>query len=73
MSDLKNYVPVRKKHDWEFAEGFDEGYARFKIGGTLRKACEETGVSLATFNSETSAGHLVSKRHQRSIKNNWNQ
>jgi ribosome-binding protein aMBF1 (putative translation factor) len=27
------------------AEGFEEGYARFKIGATLRKAREAAGLS----------------------------
>jgi HTH-type transcriptional regulator/antitoxin HipB len=45
MSDLKKYVAERKRRDREFAEGFDEGYARFKIGATLRKAREAAGLS----------------------------
>lgn len=32
MSDLMKYVAKRKKRNQEFAEGFDLGYARFKIG-----------------------------------------
>ena len=35
MSDLKKYVGERKERDRKFAEGFDEGYAQFKIGATL--------------------------------------
>ena len=45
MSDLKKYVAERKRRDREFAEGFDEGYAQFKIGATLRKAREAAGLS----------------------------
>ena len=45
MSDLKKYVADRKGRDREFAERFDEGYARFKIGATLRKAREAAGLS----------------------------
>ncbi len=45
MSDLKKFVTERKKRDREFAEGFDEGYAQFKIGATLRKAREAAGLS----------------------------
>jgi len=45
MSDLKKYVADREKRDQEFAEGFDEGYARFKIGATLREAREVAGLS----------------------------
>jgi hypothetical protein len=36
MSDLKKYVVERKRRDREFAKGFDEGNAQFKIGATLR-------------------------------------
>ena len=45
MSDLKKYVVERKRRDREFAEGFDEGYAQFKIGATLRKVREAAGLS----------------------------
>ena len=45
MSDLKKYVAERKRRDREFAEGFDEGYAQFKIGATLRKVREAAGIS----------------------------
>jgi ribosome-binding protein aMBF1 (putative translation factor) len=45
MSDLKKYVAERKRRDRMFAEGFDEGYAQFKIGATLRKVREEAGLS----------------------------
>ena len=45
MSDLKRYVAERKKRDREFADGFDEGYAQFKIGVTLRKAREAAGLT----------------------------
>ena len=45
MSDLKKYVADRRKHDRDFDMGFDEGYTRFKIGATLRKAREAAGLS----------------------------
>jgi ribosome-binding protein aMBF1 (putative translation factor) len=45
MSDLKKYVTERKGRDREFAERFDEGYAQFKIGATLRKVREAAGLS----------------------------
>ena len=32
MSDLKAYIRKRKKSDFEFRAGFDEGYKAFKIG-----------------------------------------
>lgn len=45
MSDLKKYVAERKGRDREFAVGFDEGYAQFKIGATLRKMREAAGLA----------------------------
>ena len=45
MSDLRKYVAERRRRDRVFAEGFDEGFARFKIGATLRKAREAAGLS----------------------------
>lgn len=45
MSDLKNYIAARKKTDKEFANGFDEGYAQFRIGCVLRQARESAGLT----------------------------
>ena len=45
MSDLKKYIVMRKKADKEFAEGFEEGYEQFKIGGVLRRARESAGLT----------------------------
>jgi len=45
MSDMRKYVADREKRDQEFAEGFDEGYARFKIGATRRNARETAVLS----------------------------
>ena len=45
MRDLKKYVVERMRRDREFAEGFEEGDARFKIGATVRKAREAAGLS----------------------------
>ena len=45
MSDLQNYISERKKRDKEFAEGFEEGYEKFKVGVILRQAREEAGLS----------------------------
>lgn len=53
MGDLKKYVDERKKRDREFAEGFDESYAQFKIGATLRKTREAAGEN------DLRGGHLV--------------
>jgi DNA-binding XRE family transcriptional regulator len=45
MSDLQAYISKRKKEDPEFAEGFEEGYQKFKIGVVLRMAREEKGMT----------------------------
>ena len=37
MSDVKRYVDKRMETDAEFADGFEVGYANFKIGVILRK------------------------------------
>ena len=38
MSDLKAYIRKRKKSDFEFKAGFDEGYKAFKIEVLVRLA-----------------------------------
>lgn len=50
MSDLRKYIVERKNRYRNFAEGFDEGYARFKIGETLRKTREafRTGFAIGS-------------------------
>ena len=45
MSDVKAYVQNRAAKDKEFAEGFDAGYADFKIGVVLRQARESAGLT----------------------------
>lgn len=45
MSDLKKYIAERKKKDGKFAENYDEGYERFKIGVMLKQAREEAGMT----------------------------
>jgi HTH-type transcriptional regulator / antitoxin HipB len=45
MSDLKEYIQKRKVRDLVFAEGFDSGYADFKIGVILRQAREAAGMT----------------------------
>jgi HTH-type transcriptional regulator/antitoxin HipB len=45
MSDLKKYVAARKKRDGGFAEGYEEGYAEFKIGVMLREARKSAGMT----------------------------
>ena len=45
MSDLKKYVDKRKRRDTAFAEGFETGYANFKVGVMLRQAREKAGIT----------------------------
>jgi DNA-binding XRE family transcriptional regulator len=45
MSDLQAYISKRKKEDPEFADGFEEGYQKFKIGVMLRIAREEADLT----------------------------
>lgn len=45
MSDLQKYVNKRKRADLEFAEGFEVGYAHFKVGVVLRQTREHIGLT----------------------------
>ena len=45
MSDLQKYIKKRRTRDPEFAEDFDSGYERFKIGVMLKQAREEAGLT----------------------------
>ncbi|MGA9383350.1 MAG: helix-turn-helix transcriptional regulator [Phormidium sp.] len=45
MSDVEKYIKKRQKIDPEFAEGFESGYASFKIGVLLAQAREEAGIT----------------------------
>ncbi len=45
MSDLQRYIEQRNQRDPEFAEGFESGYADFKIGVMLRQAREKAGLT----------------------------
>ena len=45
MSDLKKYLAERKKRDKLFAQGYEEGYQRFKVGVVLRQAREAAGLT----------------------------
>ena len=45
MSDVQKYIEGRSKRDKEFAEGFEIGYADFKIGIVLRQAREAAGMT----------------------------
>jgi len=45
MSDVRRYIEKRMRTDAEFAEGFEVGYANFKIGVVLRQARETAGLT----------------------------
>ncbi|MEW5960278.1 MAG: helix-turn-helix transcriptional regulator [Chloroflexota bacterium] len=45
MSDVKQYIKRRIDTDEEFADGFEVGYANFKIGVMLRQAREAAGMT----------------------------
>ncbi|MBX3057400.1 MAG: helix-turn-helix transcriptional regulator [Anaerolineae bacterium] len=45
MSDLQEYISRRKVADGTFADGFEEGYADFKLGILLRQAREAAGLT----------------------------
>jgi len=45
MDDLKKYIGKRKKTDPDFANNYQAGYEKFKIGVLLRQAREESGLT----------------------------
>ena len=45
MSDLQRYVKDRMAKDAEFTDGYEEGYANFKLGVLLRQAREAAGLT----------------------------
>lgn len=45
MSDVQRYIEKRMEADAEFADGFEVGYANFKIGVILRQAREAAGMT----------------------------
>jgi DNA-binding XRE family transcriptional regulator len=45
MSDVEQYISKRSARDPDFAEGFEVGYAQFKIGVILRQAREAAGLT----------------------------
>jgi DNA-binding XRE family transcriptional regulator len=45
MSDVKRYIEKRIQTDAEFGEGFEIGYANFRIGVVLRQAREAAGLT----------------------------
>ncbi|MBW1718741.1 MAG: helix-turn-helix domain-containing protein [Deltaproteobacteria bacterium] len=45
MIDLRKYIAKRKARDLEFAKNYESGYQEFKIGGMLKMAREEAGLT----------------------------
>lgn len=45
MSDLDVFIEEEKRRDRAFAEQFDEGYERFKLGVELQIARENAGLT----------------------------
>jgi DNA-binding XRE family transcriptional regulator len=45
MSDVKHDIEKRSEHDQDSAEGYEPGYATFKIGVLLRQARESAGLT----------------------------
>jgi ribosome-binding protein aMBF1 (putative translation factor) len=45
MSDLKNYIEIRKTKDPEFAIGYDSGYEEFKIGLLIKDLRVKEGMT----------------------------
>ena len=45
MSDLEAYIEKRKARDPKFAENFESGYQKFKIGAMLKLAREDSGLT----------------------------
>jgi len=45
MSDLQEYVENRKNKDPEFAESYESGYKKLKIGVVLREARRKSGLT----------------------------
>ncbi|UTC61315.1 helix-turn-helix transcriptional regulator [Treponema sp. OMZ 787] len=45
MSELEEYIAARKKRDIEFAEDFEIGYERFKIGALIKEMRLEQGMT----------------------------
>lgn len=45
MSDVEGYIQKRARRDQVFADGFETGYATFRIGVVLRQAREKAGLT----------------------------
>lgn len=45
MTDVEQYFRERAARDPEFADGFESGYAEFRVGVLLRQAREDAGLT----------------------------
>lgn len=45
MDDLDKYIEKRKKTNPDFAEGYDEGYEKFKVSVLLKEARLSNGLT----------------------------
>jgi HTH-type transcriptional regulator / antitoxin HipB len=45
MSHLQQYINKRKLRDPQFADGFEAGFADFKVGVLLKQAREKAGMT----------------------------
>jgi len=71
MSDLQKYIKKKKSRDPKFAENFDSGYEKFKIGAILKQAREEASLTqeelAAKLNTKKSAISRI-ENHAEDIK-----
>jgi hypothetical protein len=49
MSDVSRYKQNRAKRDPEFAENYEEGFEKFRIGLILRQVWEAAGLTREVF------------------------
>lgn len=59
MDDLDKYINQRIKNDPEFAEEFDSGYTKFKLGYMLAKTREESGISQEELAKKLNLSRLI--------------
>jgi DNA-binding XRE family transcriptional regulator len=59
MNDLDKYINKRVTNDPEFAEGFDFGYTKFKLGYMLAKTREESGISQEELAKKLNLSQLI--------------
>ncbi len=45
MNDLEKYINKQKKNDPEFAENYEQGYKKFKIGVILKEMRKKAGLT----------------------------